>query len=226
MEQFVIDKCYKYDSEGERVECLSRDIDAFYHDVYMGGGRWKEHGTIENLLCTLKNDITPYPNYVLSAKVGELAQYLCEDLPEILRLSGKERLSVCVVPRSKRESHYKFDQLLFRNTISRVVDRLDGFRNMTKATIRHTDTKTTHLTHSPMGDGGTGEMPYAGITKDTCHIGDVHGEDILLIDDIYTKSVGIDEDCIQALLDEGARSVIFYSIGKTVPRPYIDKNRQ
>ena len=62
-----------------------------------------------------------------------------------------------------------------------------------------------------------GPLPYKGITKDTCSISnDVNGKDILLIDDIYTHGVDIDEDAIQALLDKGAKSVIFYAIGKTV----------
>jgi predicted amidophosphoribosyltransferase len=42
------------------------------------------------------------------------------------------------------------------------------------------------------------------------------GKDILLIDDVYTCSINIDEDAIQALYDNGANSVIFYAIGKTV----------
>jgi hypothetical protein len=37
----------------------------------------------------------------------------------------------------------------------------------------------------------------------------------LLIDDLYTKSVNIDEDWIQALYEKGAKNVIFYSVGKT-----------
>ena len=41
-------------------------------------------------------------------------------------------------------------------------------------------------------------------------------KNILLIDDVYTKDVGIDEDAIQALFDHGAKSVIFYSVGKTL----------
>lgn len=63
------------------------------------------------------------------------------------------------------------------------------------------------------------ELPYIGITKETCSISDdVIGQDILLVDDLYTKTVNIDEDCIQALLDKGARSVTFCSIGKTLSR--------
>ncbi|MCF6205161.1 MAG: hypothetical protein L3J59_16105 [Methylococcaceae bacterium] len=62
-------------------------------------------------------------------------------------------------------------------------------------------------------------MPYKGITNDTCHISDnVRGRTIILIDDIYTGGVNIDEDAIQALLDKGARSVYFYAIGKTARR--------
>jgi len=40
----------------------------------------------------------------------------------------------------------------------------------------------------------------------------------LLIDDIYTKSINIDEDAIQALIDKGAKSIVFYAIGKTLSR--------
>ena len=64
-------------------------------------------------------------------------------------------------------------------------------------------------------DGG--DMPYPGITKKTCDISEeVKGRDILLIDDLYTRTVNIDEDAIQALLDNGAESVVFYSIGYTM----------
>ena len=56
-----------------------------------------------------------------------------------------------------------------------------------------------------------------GITKATCTISnEVKGKDILLVDDLYTPELGIDDDAIQALFDHGASSVIFYSIGKTL----------
>ena len=54
-------------------------------------------------------------------------------------------------------------------------------------------------------------MPMIGVS-----LKHVKGKDILLIDDVYTKSINIDEDAIQVLLDKGARSVLFYCIGKTV----------
>lgn len=219
MEQFVIQSrasfCRK--REGGLEKALKQDIIAFYHNDYQGGGNWRVSGTIENLICTFKNDVTTYPQQTLNNAINKLTQILKVDLPEILRLSGKQNLRVCVIPRSKRENSYRCNQLYLRATIQLVTQQLNGFIDGTHDIIRHTDTATTHLARS--GHGGSGELPYVGITKDTCNISDdVIGQDILLIDDLYTKTVSIDEDCIQALLDKGAKSVIFYSIGKTLSR--------
>lgn len=219
MEQFVIlsknSLCRK--KEGGFGKVLQQDIVAFYHNDYQGGGNWRISGTIENLICTFKNDVTTYPSQTLNNAAARLSQILKVDLPEILRLSGKQNLRVCVIPRAKRENSYRPDQLYLRATIQIAAQRLNGFMDGTHDIIRHTNTATTHLARS--GHGGSGELPYVGITKDTCSISDdVIGRDILLIDDLYTKTVNIDEDCIQALLDKGARSVIFYSIGKTLSR--------
>ena len=62
---------------------------------------------------------------------------------------------------------------------------------------------------SPAPYAGDGDMPHPGITKNTCNISsEVKGKDILLIDDIYTSRVYIDEDAIQALFDNGAKTAI------------------
>lgn len=197
--------------------CLLHDTIAYYHSDYSGGGKWRINGTVENLICTLKNDIIPYSSVVLQEAKQRLGLILKADLPIILRDCGKDSLRVCVIPRAKREDTYRQDQLYFRETIQAVVHDLRGFENGTHDIIRHTDTVTTHRAKS--GYGGAGEKPYIGITKDTCTISDeVINKDILLIDDLYTKSVNIDEDCIQALFDKGARNVFFYSIGKTMLR--------
>jgi hypothetical protein len=195
---------------------LKNATTAFYHDDYNGGGSWAVPNTIENMIWTLKNDVDPFPERLPSA-VQQLYDLIGKDLPEILQRSGKNRLTLCVVPRSKREDHYREDQLLFREIISRAIDRLPNFENGTKYIIRNTNTRTTHLDKN--GEGGDGNLPYPGITKETCTISDlVRDKDILLIDDLYTKSVNVDEDAIQALYDKGARSVIFYSVGKTLSR--------
>lgn len=138
------------------------------------------------------------------------------DLPKILKQIPKTNLTVCVIPRAK--VNYNSNQLLFKSTVSDVVNRLNGFANGTNYIVRQTDTKTTHLKRGISG-GGSGSSPYPGITKDTCSISNnVRSKEILLIDDLYTKTVNIDEDAIQALLDKGAKQVIFYAVGKTKSR--------
>ncbi len=219
MKQFVIQSsssiCRRKDGGAGRS--LLQDVKAFYNSDYQGGGNWRIIGTIENLICTFKNDITPYPQSTLDNARLRLSQLLRNDLPEILQICGKTHLRVCVVPRAKSEQTYRPNQLYLRSTIQDVVQQLHGFGDGTHDIIRHTHTSTTHLARR--GNGGPGEQPYVGITNDTCTISDeIIGKDILLIDDLYTKTVNIDEDCIQALIDKGAKSVIFYSVGKTISR--------
>ena len=199
-------------------DTLSSCVHAFYHEDYMGGGRFRLSGTIEKLICTLKNDIPPYPTALeLQSACQKLSQILRVDLPEVLRMSGKSFLRVCVIPRAKKEDTYASNQLYLRATIQSVVQGLAGYEDGTHDIIRHTNTRTTHRNKS--GHGGDGSLPYAGITKDTCTLSDdIIGKDVLLIDDLYTKTVNIDEDCLQALIDKGAKSVFFYSIGNTINR--------
>ena len=66
-------------------------------------------------------------------------------------------------------------------------------------------------------ENNSGNMPYIGITNDTCEINSqtFAGKDVILVDDIYTKGVNIAEDCIQTLLNIGANNVILYTIAKT-----------
>lgn len=56
-------------------------------------------------------------------------------------------------------------------------------------------------------------MPYKGITAKTCEIKErlIKDKNILLVDDIYTEGVNVAEDCLQTLLDFGAKSVIIRS---------------
>lgn len=199
----------------EPNEYLNQRIQAYYHSDYSAGGQWQVAGTIENTICTLKNDITPYTDNVLQHAAQQLSAILQTDLPQILRLTRKNLLTVCVVPRAK--INYSTNQLFFKRTVGDVVTRLNGFTNGSNYILRHTDTKTTHRARG--GYGGNGNMPYPNITNDTCTISvKARGKDILLIDDLYTRTVNIDEDAIQALLSRGANSVIFYAVGKTISR--------
>jgi hypothetical protein len=194
---------------------LNKKTLAFYHGDYNSNGDWQRIGTVANLIWTLKNDVHPFPQN-LPSTIQKLKIILRQDLPEVLKQIGSKQLTICVVPRAKNEQSYRQDQLNFKRAVYDVANELSDFIDGTSFIIRRNNTQTTHLERG-QGEGGDGNLPYPGITKDTCIISDeVKEKDILLIDDVYTKDVGIDEDAIQALLDHGASSVIFYSIGKTL----------
>jgi hypothetical protein len=192
---------------------LNRSIQAFYHQDYTTFGAPNNPDFINHL----KNQFGSTSVDVLQKSVDEFRGILKEDLLQIKNLCGKTNLTVCVIPRAKAENSYSQNQKLFKKIISVVVDELWGFSNGTTYIIRHTNTRTTHMDRS--GYGGDGALPYTGITAATCNISnDVRGKDILLIDDIYTKTINIDEDAIQALLNKDAKSVVFYAVGRTVSR--------
>ena len=196
---------------------LSRDIRAFYHANFYGAS----HPENPNFLYKLKNDNHHnWTDVQLEQACTEFMRILLTDLPQIKQTLQLQTMTVCVVPRAKSEGTYNTNQLFFREAISAIVNnRLNGFENGTRYIIRHTNTKTTHLRNPVDGFVNDGQLPYAGITLDTCTISpNVVEKNILLIDDIYTKTVNIDEDAIQALLTKGANSVAFYAIGKTVLR--------
>jgi len=199
----------------ERNNYLTQNIQGFYH-THFGGVDLPNN---PNFLYKLKND--PHHNWTtdnLKTAMMEFAKILMIDLPSIQTYLGKSAMTVCVVPRSKADNTYHSNQLLFKSTIKQIVNKLaliDG----TDYIIRHTNTKTTHLKKPMEGFNNDGDLPYVGITNATCNISnDVRGKDILLIDDIYTKTVNIDEDAIQALLSKGANSVAFYAIGNTISK--------
>lgn len=193
---------------------LKKDTIAFYHDDYVGG-RYKIQGTIENALCTLKNDITPYPQETLDRAYERVKAILENDLNSIAKIVAEKlgvALTVCIVPRAKAEACYHSNQRLFRRAVQESIRHIPNLEDGTTCIQRHTSTATTHLERRK----STGlPKPYPGITKKTCHIQGVKDKCILLVDDIYTKSINIDEDAIQALYDHGAKFVILYTIGKT-----------
>jgi len=188
---------------------LLTNIEANYHINYV---RYGNPGN-PDYLNDLKNTFDSSSKEKLYNAIKQLYDVLKNDL-----LQFDRTLTICVVPRSKAENTYSQDQLLFKKVVQNLIKEL-GFNDGSIYITRHTDTKTTHLAHSLRGAqyAGNGNMPYPGITKDTCNISNqVRNKNILLIDDIYTNNVNIDEDAIQALLDNGANSVIFYSVGKTI----------
>lgn len=203
----------------KRGQFISKSIIAFYHSDYRGGNDELRNtiGTVENIITTLKNQFQDKSRDILVQAMNNLIAILMQDLPQVLQKTGKTNLTVCVIARAKAETTYSPNQLLLKQAIQNAITKLNGFSDGTNYIIRHTNTRTTHLDRA--GYGGDGDLPYPGITKNTCDISyNVRGKDILLIDDLYTESVNIDEDAVQALRDKGANSVVFYSLGKTAPR--------
>jgi hypothetical protein len=194
---------------------LNRDIQAFYHTDF-GGVQLPNN---PNYLYKFKND--PHHNwsdYQLQQAQNQLLSVLFADLPELQNQINIRPLTVCVIPRAKADNTYRPNQLLFKATISNAINRLgNNFIDGTNYIVRHTNTKTTHLRKPMDGYVNDGSEPYLGISSDTCNFSDnINGRDILLIDDIYTKTVNIDEDMIQALYNRGANSVTFYAVGNTI----------
>lgn len=182
----------------------------FFHINYLG---YRKPGN-PDCINTLKNTYNNSPSGVLTGAVFDLTRILSDDFPEIQKILHLINLTVCVVPRAKAESSYTPNQLLFKSTIRMVISRLTGMSDGLDCIVRHTNTRTTHLPLDTPNYNNDGGQPYPGITIDTCTIDNaVNGGDILLVDDLYTSGVNIDEDAIQALLDNGARSVVLYTIG-------------
>ncbi|HEU6435910.1 MAG TPA: hypothetical protein VE028_00470 [Nitratidesulfovibrio sp.] len=188
---------------------LFRDVAGYYHAVYTGH---RNPGN-PDYINDLKNTFNNFPQSVLDAACGALRQALRGDLVAVMREMKLDQVMVCVVPRAK--VRYEKNQLLFKATVKEVVNCIAGMVDGTECIVRKIDTRTTHLGRDVRNYNNEGDDPYPGITKGTCTISSsVFGKDVLLIDDLYTARVKIDEDVIQALFEHGARSVTFYSIGK------------
>lgn len=191
---------------------LKHKVEAYYQMDYV---RW---GTPNNpsFINELKNQDGKTPQSSLLQSATELKTILYGDLLQIYVGNRLESLTICVIPRAKKEEYYQEQQKMFRSSIAEVISLLNNnechIEDGTKYILRHKDTPTTHLGETDCN----GRKTYEGITQDTCKINPrIANKDILLIDDIYTKNVNIDEDAIQTLYQNGANKVIFYSVART-----------
>ena len=196
---------------------LTKQIVAFYDCVYTksdldsSGFSLRVSDAIRKLKntfnCESENELFSAKNYIRTIATT--------DLNQIIKQERIEKPIIICVPRSKADFSDK--QLLFRKAISEAANNTIA-TNGAEYIKRIRNTKTTHLTNTRKGDmSGDGDMPYPGITNDTCHLnGSISGRNVILVDDIYTKTVNVDEDCYQFLLDNGAKSVILYTICKTM----------
>lgn len=190
---------------------LERRVDSFYNVPYTRMGNPGNPDYINDL----KNTFDDFSRAKLDSATHQLGSVLEVDLPSVCESLGYQTLVVCVVPRAKAECEYSPDQQRFRSTVQAVVRDSSVLIDGTDYLRRHTNTKTTHLGNRISNNDG--RDPYPGITSETCHISpQVQGKDILLVDDIYTPGVNIDEDAIQALFNAGARAIFFYAVGRVI----------
>lgn len=194
---------------------LNQPVQGYFRTHFYG----HTHPDNPNFIYKLKND--PHHNWSpaqLQEAVEDFKKCLERDLVGILLFAPTNKLTLCTVPRAKAEHTYRPDQLLFKKTVSEVASTQHGYIDGTDFIRRHTNTKTTHLRNKTDAEND-GSMPYPGISRDTCSFSpEISGKHILLVDDVYTKTVNIDEDMAQALFDHGAKSVTFYAIGYTVKK--------
>lgn len=192
---------------------LRRDVDLYFHDLYHGFYSQENNLTFINYL---KNDRRGYDDMIEESE-QIAAKVLAVDLDELVKIYGP--LTVCGIPRSKRESIYPAEMMGLKRAIRRAARGNPNLSDGLDYIIRHINTLCTHRSYR--GYGGDGESPRPGLLRDTCCLSPkIAGKNIVLVDDIYTAGVGIDEDGVQALLDAGAKSVIMYTFGCTASRGY------
>lgn len=206
LRQFIINACEK----------LSKDILGFFHWEYI---KFRAPGN-PDCINMIKNDYNSFNFAELENAKNKIISVLENDLKLIKSLHPEINM-ICTVPRAKRIETYAPSQLMFFDIVHTVIKKIQCnntsfIEDGTYCIQRIIDTKTTHLNYN-ITNNDNNPAPYKGITKNTCFIDNsIKGKNILLIDDIYTKTVGIDEDAIQALFDNGAQNVIFYAFARTI----------
>lgn len=192
---------------------LDRDVHLYCHAPYYGFSSADNTLTYVNYL---KNDRRGYDKLIAQSE-DVAAKVLSSDLAELVDAYGS--LTVCGIPRSKRENSYPPEKMGLKRAIRKAIAMNPNLLDGMDYVVRHTNTLCTHRSY--WGYGGDGEAPRPGLLWDTCYLSkEIAGKNIVLVDDIYTAGVGIDEDGVQALLDAGARCVIMYAFGYTVSHSY------
>lgn len=205
-------------------EYLSTETKGYYTLDYYGG----ENSEDTKFILTLKNTFGKYTTSELINAHDKAVEILKQAFSEIIKKENLLDCTVVAIPRAKAYDTYLPQQLYFIKAISNAAQSFNSVIDGTNCIRRYINTKTTHLPRD-LGrktargniykgeNANDGEKPYPGITSDTCYINTnyIKGQTIILVDDIYTKNCNIDEDCIQALYNMGAKKVIFYSLART-----------
>lgn len=204
----------------ESNDFLQRNVTGFFNCYYTGYGKVGN----PHFLNHLKNTFNDIDITILDSAKRIVSDIIVADVPVIMRMCEVQNCTMVAIPRAKALNTYTPLQLFFRDAVSEAARRLPGVVDGTGCIVRHTNTRTTHL-RKDVGrvakfgrvDVNDGDEPYPGITKNTCFIDSslINKRTVILVDDIYTKTCNVDEDCVQALMDNGAAKVLFYAIAYT-----------
>ncbi len=189
---------------------LKTETVGYYHQDYTG---FKQKDN-PDFLNVLKNTFNVESGTNLKNAGKRVVGILKLDIPNIIEANNLPNSIIVCVPRAKALKSYADSQLFFKLAVGFAANKISGAIDGTDYIRRIVNTRTTHI-RKQISIQNDGDMPYPGITVATCEIDSfrIKNQNIILIDDIYTKTVNVDEDCIQALLDNGAGKVIFYSVG-------------
>ena len=215
-------KCFDNGFKCETIgsnDCLDRAIKYYWKYQYISPKRTvltdSDDFKFSEAVYILKNQdrkktdsyLDPYAEAVKN-EISEGLNFLIQHL----ETEGQPWV-VVAVPRSK--ANFLPRQLRLIKAISDAVPQ--QLENGAYFIKRHTNTATTHLENASGNWNSPNEpRPHRGITRDTCRLeGDVRGKNVILIDDIYTRGVNVDEDCIQFLFDNGAVNVVLYTLCRT-----------
>jgi hypothetical protein len=213
---------YIFDIETNKF--LNKETIGYYHQYYTGYGQ-PDNPEFLNILKNTYNNTSNDFLIRLEQAQNTVVQILEKDVRNIKQnLNWHDCMLVCV-PRAKPLSTYSANQLKFKNAVKIVANHLSGVEDGTDCITRVVETRTTHIRSENFVNNGSD--PYQGITQDTCEINGhkIKGKNIILVDDIYTKTVNIDEDVIQTLLNHGANNVVFYAVGYTKNKRQVENHK-
>ena len=196
----------------EKNTFLKENTIGYYHQFYTKFGQPDN----PNFLNVLKNTFNSEAHKNLVEARDMVIKILMDDIPGIIAARSLSNCMLVCVPRAKSLNSFSNSQLMLKEAIKIAADNIPGVVDGTDCIKRIVNTKTTHMLKA-VNIPNDGDCPYPGITLATCEIdrNRIMNQNIILVDDIYTKTINTDEDCIQALLDNGANKVVFYSIGYT-----------
>ena len=194
---------------------LKKTLIGYFHQYYVG---YNQPGN-PDFLNILKDTYCREPKSILLDAAKKVKDILILDIGDIIKELSIDNILITCVPRAKALANYDKRQLLFKEAVKRAAREI-GVTDGTDYIKRVKNTKTTHLRSPKLKEINSGPEPYPGINLNTCDIAEelIENKCIILIDDIYTPNINIDEDCIQALLSLGAKEVIFYSVAFTKPK--------